>query len=533
MNIVSIQNINKQHETGEVLFQNISMQVNEGQKIALVGKNGVGKTSLLQMIGDSEKFPEIKVLKTPYIVPQHLELYEERSIAEVLGVESKLNALKAILLGSSEQKYFDELSDHWEIENDLKVALSYWGLNDIELSTPLKSLSGGEKLKIFLAGILINKPRFIILDEPTNHLDYKGRELLYRWLDESTATVMIVSHDRALLNLLTDIYELTPNGVKSYTGNYDAYIEQKGIEENALLRQFDAQKQELKRAKKIQQEMAERRQKQETRGASRTEKKSLPKIIANARKATAENTTAGLKGKHEDKINDLNEQVQELQAKIDKTKKLKLEINNSALHQGKILINAENMNYAFGEKKLWRQNLTFTFYSGDRILIKGANGSGKTTLLRLITGSYKSTIGMLKLADFDYLYLDQNYSLIDSTKTVYEQAQGFNINMPEYLVKKHLARSQFGPETWDRPCDRLSGGEKMKLALCSLLVSEKVPDILILDEPTNNLDIDSMITLSLAVQAYQGCLLLVSHDKIFIDELEIERTVDLDSFQIS
>lgn len=532
MNIVSIQNLSRQHQTGESLFRNVSIQVNEGQKIALVGKNGVGKTSLLQMIGSSEKHTEIKVSLSPYIVPQHLEFYDNKTIADVLGVQPKLEALKAILAGSAEQEYFDTLADDWEIENDLKIALAYWGIKDIELSTLLSNLSGGEKLKVFLAGILLNKPRFIVLDEPTNHLDYKGRELLYKWLDDSSSTIIVVSHDRSLLNLLTDIYELTPNGIKSYSGNYDAYVEQKEIEESALLRQFDAQKQELRKAKKNQQEVAERRQKQESRGASKTEKKSLPRIIANARKGEAQNTSAGLKGKHEEKISGLNETIQELQEKIDKTKKLKLEINNSALHQGKILAEAKEVNYAFAENKLWKENLTFTIHSGDRISIKGSNGSGKTTLIRLVTGSYQPTNGRLKLADFDCLYLDQNYSLIDPTKSVYEQAQGFNVNMPEHLVKKHLARSQFGQETWDKLCVNLSGGEKMKLALCSLLVSEKVPDMLILDEPTNNLDIDSLITLSLAVQAYQGCLLLVSHDKSFVEELNIERTIDLDTFQI-
>lgn len=532
MNIVSIQNLNRQHQTGEVLFRNISKQVNEGQKIALVGRNGVGKTSLLQMIGENEKHSEIKVSIAPYIIPQHLELYDDKSIADVLGVQAKLEALKAILGGSAEQEYFDTLGDDWEIENDLKVALAYWGIKEIDLTTQLGNLSGGEKLKVFLAGVILNKPRFVILDEPTNHLDYKGRELLYKWIDDSTATMIIVSHDRTLLNLLTDIYELTSNGVKSYTGNYDVYVEQKEIEENALLRQFDAQKVELKKAKKTQQEVAERRQKQESRGASKTEKKSLPRIIANARKGAAENTTAGIKGKHEEKISELNETIQELQAKIDNTKKLKLEINSSLLHQGKILAEAKSMNFAFGEKKMWSEDLNFLFHSGDRILIKGSNGSGKTTLIRLITGSYMPIDGSLKLADFDYLYLDQSYSLIDPTKTVYEQAQSFNVNMPEHLVKKYLVRSQFGQETWDKPCMNLSGGEKMKLALCSLLVSEKVPDMLILDEPTNNLDIDSMVVLSLAVQAYQGCLLLVSHDKAFVEELEMERLIDLDTFQV-
>lgn len=527
MSIVNIQDFTYKHPNREILFENVSMQINEGQKAALVGRNGTGKTTLLKAIYNYNNFSAIKVETEPYFVPQHIEVYNEMSIGEVLGADKKIKAINAITAGDTSQENFDILGDDWDIENELNIALDYWDLKNFDINAKLINLSGGEKVKVFLAGITLNNPKFVILDEPTNHLDYHSREKLYKWIKETSATLLIVSHDRFLLNLLTDIYELSKNKISFYSGNYDSFVQQKEVEHNALMRQIESQRQELKKTKKVQQEVAERRQKQESRGKKSTEKKGLPRIVANARKGFAQNTTADIADKHSKKISEVTNTIHQLQEKADSTQGLKLKIEDSDLHKGKVLAEAIGINYTYGKNLIWKDDLNFIILSGERILIKGNNGSGKTTLIQLITEKREVSKGNLKLADSEYLYLDQNYSLVDLSKTVYEQAQSYNINMPEHEVKTHLARSQFPEETWDKPCNVLSGGEKMKLSLCSLIISNKIPDLLVLDEPTNNIDIDSMAVLSSTIKEFEGTLIIISHDKYFVNEMNINKEIDL------
>lgn len=527
MNTISIQGLNLNHESGETMFSDLTMQVNEGQKVALVGRNGSGKTTLLKRICNPADGDALQLGAKPYYIPQHVESLETTTVKQALGIDHIVEALKAIESGDGSQANFDIVGDDWDIISKAEMALEDWGVGEFGLQHEFHTLSGGERVKVLLSGITLHNPQLILLDEPTNHLDYASRERLYNFVKETTATLLIVSHDRTLLNLLTDIYELSAGKINIYTGDYEYYVEQKEIERKALARQLESQRQELRKAQRTRQEVVERRQRSDSRGAAKTAKMGMPRIIADMMKGTAERTTAGVLGRHDTKIGSLEEKVQELQTKARTDRDLIVDISQSSLHKGKIMAEAKEINFSYGEKNLWEEGLSFIIISGERILIEGGNGSGKSTLIDLITGSKSVTEGELKVADFDYLYLDQDYSLIDDSKTVYEQAQGYNYKMPEHDVKILLARSQFEKDSWDKSCSVLSGGEKMKLSLCSLTIANQAPDMLILDEPTNNLDIESLEILSDAVQGYNGTLLVVSHDRYFIEELNIGKRIKL------
>lgn len=528
MHIISVRDFTYQHTSREQLFEHITLHIEEGQKVALIGKNGVGKSTLLRAIAQHAAYAEVEVKGTPYYIPQDLSAWDGCSVSEVLGVEAKLAALHAILDGKTDEELYELLNDDWDIENRIATALDFWDLSDVTPDTPMSLLSGGQKVKVFLSGLLIQQPRLILLDEPTNNLDVYAREKLFRWIDETKATVLLVSHDRKLLQLLSGIYELFADKIVYYPGNYDTYVEQKEQAHEALVRQLENQQGELRRAKRVQQKVTERRQRIDSRGKEKTAKKSLPTIIANARRSSAENTTASMSGKHEEKIAEMTNQIRSLSETIKKSKPLKIELDDSQLHQGKVLVEMVGANFSYNQQWLWNEGLNVSIRSGERVWLKGLNGAGKTTFIKLVVGSLLPTKGIVKTAIFDYLYLDQAYSLINTEKTVYEQAQGYNINMPEHEVKRHLARSLFPAETWDKPCSVLSGGEKMKLSLCLLLISRKIPDMLILDEPTNNLDIDSMEVLSSTVQGYSGTLLVVSHDMYFIEQMQLVKIIELE-----
>lgn len=188
------------------------------------------------------------------------------------------------------------------------------------------------------------------------------------------------------------------------------------------------------------------------------------------------------------------------------------------------MITAKDINFSYNNNDaLWKESLSFQLKSGDRLCIKGVNGSGKTTLLKLITGEIVPTQGSLSRIDFKYVYLNQEYSIIKNDKSVLEQAETFNSrNLPEHEIKTILNRYLFPATVWDKSCRKLSGGEKMRLAFCCLMISDNTPDMFILDEPTNNLDIQSIEIITATIKNYTGTVVVVSHDKYFVNEIGIE-----------
>ena len=221
--MLTLQNISYTHPNKDLLFSVINLTVNNYEKTALIGNNGVGKSTLLKIIA-GELQPssgQISIEVEPYYVPQIFGQFNHLTIAQALRIEDKLNALKEILNGNTIEENFNLLNDDWTIEDRCTEALSYWQLNDLDLSQKMEVLSGGQKTKVFLAGISIHRPEIILMDEPSNHLDLLGRRMLYDFIKTTSSSLIVVSHDRELLNLLNIVYELSKRGLTVYGGNYD------------------------------------------------------------------------------------------------------------------------------------------------------------------------------------------------------------------------------------------------------------------------------------------------------------------------
>ncbi|MBB6459297.1 ABC-F family ATP-binding cassette domain-containing protein [Flammeovirga kamogawensis] len=528
--MLSIQELSYLHPNKDVLFQHLNCTINTSAKVALIGNNGSGKSTLLKIIS-GELLPSsgtLKVENLPYYVPQIFGQFNHLTIAQSLKIENKLNALSQILNGDISEENYAILNDDWTIEERCKEALEYWQLFDLDLSQKLSSLSGGQKTKVFLAGILIHQPSFFILDEPSNHMDSTGRKLLYTFIEKSKSTIIVVSHDRKLLNLIDTTYELSPSGISIYGGNYDFYKSQKEIEKNALNSSIQNTEKALRKAKEKERETRERKEKVDARGKKKQIKSGVPKVMMNKMKNDAENSSSKLSGVHQDKIGGISKDLHALRSNVSSIDKMKFGFNKSTLHKGKLIFNAININIKYNKKYLWKEDLTIEINSGERIAIKGNNGTGKTTLIKLILGSLSPENGTFKRAENKSVYIDQDYSLIDSSLTVYEQVQKHNSSaLLEHEVKVRLNRFLFPKEEWDKPCSALSGGERMRLMLCCLTVNTTSPDIIILDEPTNNLDIQNIEILTAAILEYQGTLLVVSHDDYFLEKINIERTIEL------
>lgn len=561
---ISIQQISYIHPDKEVLFSDLNFAISKGQKLGLVGNNGCGKSTLLQIIA-GQLSPSSGVIVRPdelYYIPQHFGQYDSLTIAQALRIERKQQALHAILSGDASNENFVVLDDDWNIEERSIATLDLWGLGQFTLSYPMNLLSGGEKTRVFLAGMDIHHPPVILMDEPTNHLDSSGRQHLYDWVEKCRSTLLVVSHDRTLLNLLPEICELEKHQINYYGGNYEFYKEQKTLMQEALQQRIEEKEKALRIAHKVARETAERRDKQNVRGEKNHIKKGVPRIVLNALQGKSEKSTSKLNSTHQEKAEKLRDERNQLRSSLSPTATLKTDFNSSSLHTGKILVTAKEVNFGYHpnsinshiqmnneanladtgnhpspdsndiqdnsdfKQQLWQTPISFQLKSGDRLRIEGANGSGKTTLLKLITGQFQPQEGNLTRMEFTYVYLNQEYSIIDNRNSILEQAYAFNNrNLPEHEIKTILNRYLFPASEWDKSCRKLSGGEKMRLAFCCLMISNNTPDMFILDEPTNNLDIQSIEIITATIKNYTGTVIVISHDDYFIQEIGIEQRI--------
>lgn len=527
-----LQHISYIHPNKDLLFSNLNLSVQAKDKLALIGNNGAGKSILLQIIAGVLTPASGKVISDvkPYYVPQLMGQYNHLTVAKALQVQDKLQAMQAIIAGDVNEHHFTVLNDDWTIEERCQAALEHWQLSGVTMDTPLASLSGGQKTKVFLAGILVHQPEFVLLDEPSNHLDDAARRLLYQFINSYNGTLLVISHDRYLLNLLPAVCELSKKGLTLYGGDYAFYKEQKAIAAQALLQDVHDSEKALRKAREKERENLERQQKLDARGKRKQEKAGVPTIMMNTLRNNAEKSTAKHKQVHAEKREGLQEQLQQLRDELPDTDKMKFDFEDATLHKGKVLLTASGINYKYNDNWLWQQPVNMQLLSGDRVNISGNNGSGKTTLVKLVLGQLSPMTGNLVQHINSSIYIDQDYSLIDNTRTVYQQAAALNREgLQEHEIKIRLNRFLFHKDFWDRPCSALSGGEKMRLTLCCVAMLNKAPDVMILDEPTNNLALQNIDILTNAINSYQGSLLVISHDSYFLEQLQLNKQVALEA----
>ena len=517
------------HPDKEVLFKKLNFSVHGNQKAGIVGKNGIGKSIFLQILSKI-KIPNNGVVETstpPFYVPQHFGQFNDMQIGEALQINDKLNALSQITGGNVNSENFSILNEEWDIEEKCREAFNIWKINHLSLNQKMSSISGGEKTKVFLAGIFIHKPEIVILDEPTNHLDKSSRNILYEYVSDIKNLLVIVSHDRVLLEMLNPILELTEEKIITYGGNYTFYKEIKDQQLQMLNKTLREKEKELKKAKKTARKTIERKNRIDSRGEKK-QKGNIPPISMHQLKNKAEKSTSKLKGLHSDKLKSIQDDISEFRKDIPDNDKIKMDFQDTSLYKGKVLFKAHEINFSYGQRNIWKDPFSLEIRSGDRVVIDGDNGSGKTTLIKIILGEILPVTGSIQLTKYKGVYIDQEYSLLENHITVYEQAQKYNDGaMPEHEIKIRLSRFLFDGSTWSKSCSSLSGGEKMRLAICCLMIRQHAPDLFALDEPTNNLDIPNIEILTSAISNYQGTLIVISHDKKFLEEIGIRRKIQI------
>ncbi|WP_133640401.1 ABC-F family ATP-binding cassette domain-containing protein [Sphingobacterium paludis] len=527
----TIQHLTYIHPDKETLFSKLSFSLSKHQKAALIGDNGTGKSTLLRLIAGqiSPAAGEVSTDGSIFFVPQLYGQFDTHTVAEVLGFSEKLNAYYAILDGKVDLANYVILDDDWDVEERCLRALAHWGLPAVALTTFLGDLSGGEKVKVFLAAAWLYRPDLLLLDEPSNHLDAAGQQMLYQFIKEMNCAMLIVSHDRQLLQLFDSVLELTPSGIISFSGSYTLYKEQKDLANDALQQKIASQEKEVRKAKDKQRDTLERQQRADARGKKKQEQAGVARIMMNTLRNSAENSTSKIRSIHTERMEGLRKELTDLRGARPAASTMRFTYAEKPIKlSGKVLLDLAQANIRIQSKNLWSAALSFQLKAGERVAIQGANGSGKTTFAQIAVGYMQPTEGVVKRYWHQAFYIDQDYSLLDNDLSVYEQAQQANDGgFLEHQVKTKLDQFLFSADCWTKRCSMLSGGERMRLALCCLSLRKEVPDLLILDEPTNNLDIQNIEILTHAIAEYPGTLLVISHDQQFLDELHITRIVAL------
>lgn len=528
--MLTLQKITYTHPDKETLFSGIDFIAHKGEKIAIVGNNGSGKSTLLKLIANrlTPASGTIATTAVLYYVPQVLGQYHDQTVADALHIASKFLALKEILDGNVTESNLETLGDNWDIDERCREALNTWNLEGVNPDTLMSALSGGQQTKVLLAGITLHQPDLVLLDEPTNHLDRSTRIRLYDWIKTTSTTIIVVSHDRELLNLMGRIAEISGGEISNYGGNYDFYLEQKQTENEALHNEIHNKELALKRVRTKERDTNERQQKLDARGKGKKEKSGVARIMLNTLRNNAENSSAKLREAHADKTREITDELRNLRRELPGIDKMDFDFKDSGLHKGKLLFEAEHLNFCYTDKNVWDNNLSFKITSGERIALKGDNGSGKSTLIKLLTASLEPKQGKLHRVTKNIVYVDQDYSYLDDSLTVFQQAEKANTDaLPEHEIRMRLNRFLFPNSSIDKPCSTLSGGERMRLVLCCITLPQTAPEVLILDEPTNNLDIQNTEILTIAVNQFKGTLVAVSHDGVFLNSIGIERDIIL------
>jgi len=515
MALIDLQNISKHYSAQKILTE-VNFHVDEGERIVIIGKNGSGKSTLMKIVngtleadgGDriTKRNLEVKMLdqRPNFKEGQTVREAVEDGLSELNHAKQRYNELSLLLADDFDNnKLLDEheqlsryIEHHnaWNLDDKIERIIQHFDLKQYE-NKPIVLLSGGEQRRVALASLLLQKPDILLLDEPTNHLDVYMVEFLEELILKEKFTLVFISHDRYFIDrIATKSIEVEDCALREYSGGYSDYLTQKAEHIRTLQKQHD----------------------------------NLLDILKRENAWYARGVRARLKRNEgrKERLMNLREDAKNNPAKI---RKMSVELQREAKHfnrdksinKQKMLFEVENLGLTLGDKELLK-NFTTRILQKDVIAIVGPNGSGKSTLLRALLGRMEPTTGKIKRGDFKIGYFDQHRELLDDDKNLMETfcphgGDRVSVRGKDMHVYGYLKNFLFPREFLEKKIGILSGGEKNRIAL-ALLFTKDV-DILILDEPTNDLDIPTINILEEQLTNFSGAVIIVSHDRYFVDKI--------------
>ncbi len=511
------------------VFSDLSFTVTTG-RTGLVAPNGAGKSTLLKLIA-GELQPStgsLSVAGTLGHLPQSLPLTGDLTVAEVLGVAAVIRALDAVESGDVSEEHFTVIGDDWDIEERTRAQLDRLGLAGLALDRSLSTLSGGQVVSLGLAAQLLRRPDVLLLDEPTNNLDLEARQKLYDVLSDFTGCLLLVSHDRALLDRMERIAELGSGELRFYGGDFTAYEEAVRAEQEVAEKNVRNAEQELKREKREMQQARERAERRAGNAARNLKSAGLPRIFAGTMKRGAQESAGRAYQMHSARVTEARSRLDEAGRALREEQRLTLDLPGTEVPAGRNLFIGEGMRVRLGGRQVFaEQGVDLTVRGPERIALTGPNGAGKTTLMRLISGELVPDGGEIRRNDGRIAYLSQRLDLLDLERTVAENFAAYAPERSEAERMNLLARFLFRGAGAHLPAGVLSGGERLRATLACVLCAEPAPQLLLLDEPTNNLDLVSARQLESALNSYQGAFMVISHDERFLAEIGVDRRLRL------
>lgn len=489
---------------GRKLFSGLTFSLNS-KRYALVGPNGVGKSTLARILSRHVQPTEghLELSHQAVYVPQH----EPRPDVDVATY----------------------LSDIWGLNYDAAVLNIL--IEDISFERKLSHLSGGEWTRLRIAKALADLNGLLILDEPTNNLDRDGRTFIEEFVRNFQGPLLIISHDRELLNQVDCVLELSNQGLSTYGGNFVFYEEEKERERAIEAQTLDRLRREKKKLELEQVEKLAAQDKRMRQGAKKAAQGGIPKILLGGRKRRAQETMGRINTHEGERVKNKLNEFSDFFHSMKHESRLGLQLQETSIPSSKMVFEIQDCNFAYGESEnLWIEDLSLTMKGPRRWALSGKNGAGKSTLLKLLLSDGAKPEGHLqgsvKLGSVHYAVLDQDYAILDHELSVIENVQTSSTRS-EVEIRNELSRFQFTKDLPLQKVKNLSGGEKLKAGLAKILLATPAPQFLILDEPTNNLDLQSLDVLEQALRDFEGALLVVSHDHYFLQAIGVEQVFEL------
>jgi ATPase subunit of ABC transporter with duplicated ATPase domains len=505
---------------GTAVFDGLSLSFGRGCT-GLVGSNGAGKSTLLGLLAGRLRpsAGSVTVSGSLAYLPQNVTLDTALRVDEALGIAERRRSLQAIEEGDVHEEHFETIGEDWDVEERALATLGSLGLGGVELDRTVGQMSGGETVLLRLAALLLERPDVLLLDEPTNNLDLHARKRLYEAVDAwHSGVLVVVTHDRELLERVDGIAELRSGTVSWYGGGWSAYQEALATEQDAAGRMLRAAEADVRRQKRELEETQIKLARRQRHSKKMDVERRAPKIVAGERKRSAQESAGKLRVLQQSRLSEARDRLGEAADAVRGDAEIRVSLPHTVVPAGRTVLSLREVRPQYGRLR----EASLEVHGPERIALIGRNGAGKTALLRTLTGELPALSGEARTF-VPLRFLPQRLDVLDEELSVMANVAREAPGVTDNHIRSQLARFLFKGARAQQPAGTLAGGERFRAALAAMMLAEPAPQLLMLDEPTNSLDMASVRQLTSALESYGGALIIASHDLPFLESVGITR----------